>query len=79
MAVESSQPSGSVLSTPERRRLAIHMLEDDADLSDQELTKALVLMEKKPSVADTYSAIRSKDNCTRFITAEIDTNIDIFA
>ncbi|KAJ3991183.1 Myb/SANT-like DNA-binding domain-containing protein [Lentinula boryana] len=60
----------SVLS-PARKTRAIARLEENNELSDNEMIDAFKLIRRDTSIADTYLAITSVKRCTRFIQAEI--------
>jgi len=63
----SGATGSSVMTSPERKRHAIHLIEDDSDLSENERISAFKLMRRDTSFADTILAIRSKETRTRFI------------
>jgi hypothetical protein len=62
--------SGGVAS-PERRRAAIHRLEEDDDLSETEQVAAVRLFSRKTTIADSYLAIKKKSTHTRYIQSEL--------
>jgi hypothetical protein len=62
--------SGGVAS-PERRRAAIHCLEEDDDLSETEQVAAVRLFSRKTTIADSYLAIKKKSTRTRYIQSEL--------
>jgi len=64
-AVDAAVPS------PMRKRAAIHAIEDDGDLSDNEQTQAFQIIRKDTAFADTILAIRKKDARTRLIKSEL--------
>ena len=61
---------GSVTS-PERRRAAIHRLEEDDDLSETEQVAAIRLFSHRTTIADSYLAIKKKSTRTRYIQSEL--------
>ena len=69
------KPSGSQnLASPQQCGAAIHMLEEDGDLSDNEQVAAIRLFSCKTSVADSYLSIKKKSTRTLFIQSEIADN-----
>lgn len=69
-AFAGSINSKAPTSTPERKS-AIQMLEDDADLSENEQIDAFQLFRKDSSIAQAYLAIRKKETHTRYIQLEL--------
>lgn len=64
------QPSGSA-PTPERRRQAIQLLEDDGDFSDDDMIRIGKIFRADISVADTFSSFRKKTLRSAYITDEL--------
>jgi hypothetical protein len=67
-------PQGSILPSPERRRAAIKLLEEDDTLSDNDFCHALQLFRKNTSTADTFLAISKKARRTAYIQLELEGN-----
>jgi hypothetical protein len=65
LAVDAAAPS------LERKRAAIHTIEDDGDLSDNEQTQVFQVICKDTAFADTVLAISKKEACTRFIKSKL--------
>ncbi|KAF5367349.1 hypothetical protein D9615_010294 [Tricholomella constricta] len=65
VATDTSAPS------PARKRAAIHMIEDDADLSDNEQLKVIKIIRRDTTFADTILAIRKAESRTRYIKSEL--------
>lgn len=63
---ESDAPS-----TPQRRRAAIHQLEQDDDLSENEQVQAIRLFSRQTAIAETYLAINKKSTRTLYIQSEL--------
>ena len=61
----------SGLPTPERRRQAIQLLEDDGDFSDNEQVHVMGLFADNMAIADTFMHIRKKNVHTTFIHSKI--------
>jgi hypothetical protein len=62
-----------VLTSPERKRSAIQLLEDDGDLSDNEHIRAMKLICRDTSVADVLLAVGSsvlKSSLVRFFISK---------
>ncbi len=57
--------------SPARKSRAIARLEEDGELSDDEMNEAFKLIRRETSVADTYLAIGKVDRRTRFIQSEL--------
>ena len=68
LAVESA---GGTAASPERKRAAIHTIEDDGDLSDNERIQIFQVIRKDTAFADTLLSIRKKDDRTQFIKSEL--------
>jgi len=66
---ESSDPA--VLTSPQRRSAAIHLLEEDGDLSDNEQVQAIHLFSRRTAAADSYLAIKKKAIRTLYIQSEL--------
>lgn len=66
---ESSDPAS--LTSPQRRSAAIHLLEEDGDLSDNEEVQAIRLFSRRTAVADSYLAIKKKATRTRYVQLEL--------
>ena len=65
------EPTSGGLSSPERRRLAIQLLEKDGDLSDNEEVAAIRLFSRNTAVADSFVSITKKATRTAFVQAEL--------
>jgi len=70
LAESFAEPSGA-LKSPERRRAAIQLLNNDDDLSDNEQVQAICLFSRHTSIADTYLAIQKKATRTLYIQSEL--------
>ncbi|KAG6823953.1 hypothetical protein H0H92_008488, partial [Tricholoma furcatifolium] len=57
--------------SPARKRSAIHMIEDDGQLSDDEQIKVIKMIRRDTSFADTILAIRKPNARTRYIKSEL--------
>ncbi|KAG6847438.1 hypothetical protein H0H93_008101 [Arthromyces matolae] len=57
--------------SPIRKRQAIHLIEDDGDLSDDEQIKVIKIIRRDTSFADTILAIRKAESRTRYIKSEL--------
>ncbi|KAG6806703.1 hypothetical protein H0H92_010312, partial [Tricholoma furcatifolium] len=57
--------------SPARKRSAIHMIEDDGQLSDDEQIKVIKMICRDTSFADTILAIRKPNARTRYIKSEL--------
>ncbi|KAJ3725113.1 hypothetical protein C8R42DRAFT_718603 [Lentinula raphanica] len=68
-AGEAVDPS---MQSPVRRRLAIQRIEQDRELSDDEMTEAFKLVRRDTSIGDTYLAISNVSRRTRFIQSELE-------
>lgn len=65
VAGETAVPS------PQRKRSAIHAIEDDGDLSEDEQIQVFKIIRRDTAFADTLLAIRKKESRTRFIKSEL--------
>jgi tellurite resistance protein len=61
----------TVVPSPERKRKAIEVIEDDGDLSGSEMNKVYKIVRRDTAFADTVLAIRKKTARTSFIHSEI--------
>jgi hypothetical protein len=61
----------TVTPSPARKRAAIHAVEDDGDLSDDEQLRVFKIIRHDTGFADTILAIRKKCARTRFIKEEL--------
>ncbi|KAG6826692.1 hypothetical protein H0H87_006689 [Tephrocybe sp. NHM501043] len=61
----------AVVPSPSRKRAAIHAIEDDGDLSDEEQLKVFKIIRRDTTFADTILAIRKQSARTRFIKSEL--------
>lgn len=59
------------VASPERKRQAIHAIEDDDDLSEDERIHAYQMIRKDTTFADTLLSIRKKKTRTRYIQSEL--------
>lgn len=57
--------------SPERRRAAIDLLDEDGDLSENEQVQAIRLFSRRTAIADSYTSIKKKSVRTRYIQQEI--------
>lgn len=57
--------------SPERRRTAIALLDEDDDLSEHEQVQAIRLFSRRTAIADSYTSIKKKSVRTRYIQQEI--------
>jgi hypothetical protein len=62
----------AVISSPVRKRAAIHAIEDDGDLSDDEHLRVVKHIRHDTGFADTILAICKKSIRTRFIKSELE-------
>jgi hypothetical protein len=62
--------------TPERRKAAIQLLEDDGEFSDDEQVRIISLFASKSEAADSFLSIRKKRIRTAYIQSEL-TTIDL--
>ena len=60
------------VTSPERKRQAIRVIEDDDDLSENECIHAYQIIHKDTTFADTVLAIRKKETRTHYIQQELD-------
>ena len=72
LALASAFSSSGVSTSPERKRSAIQLLEDDSDLSDNEHIRAMKLIRRDTSVADVLLAVGSKERRTQYIQSELE-------
>ncbi len=63
----TDMPAGGILTTPQRRTAAIQAVEEDEDLSDEEMLDAVELFREKPDVADAYMAIKKSSLRTAYL------------
>jgi hypothetical protein len=59
------------VTSPERKRQAIQMIEEDDDLSENECIRAFRVIRKDTTFADTVLSIRKKETRTRYIQREL--------
>ena len=57
--------------TPERRKAAIQLLEDDGEFSDDEQVRIISLFASKSEAADSFLSIRKKRIRTAYIQSEL--------
>jgi len=67
----SSFANDTVIPSPQRKRAAIHAIEDDGDLSENDMIKVFKIIRRDTTFADTLLAIRKKESRTRFIISEL--------
>jgi hypothetical protein len=67
----SAFASDAVVPSPQRKRAAIHAIEDDGDLSENEQIEVYKIIRRDTTFADTLLAIRQKGSRTRFIKSEL--------
>jgi len=72
LALASAFSSSGVSTSPEQKWLAIQLLEDDGDLSDNEHIRAMKLIHCDISVADVLLAVGSKERRTHYIQSELE-------
>lgn len=72
LALASAFSSSGVSTSPERKRSAIQLLEDDGDLSDNEPIRAMKLIHRDTSVADVLLAVGTKERRTHYIQSELE-------
>lgn len=63
--------SDDPVTSPERKRQAIQLIEEDDDLSENECIRAYQFIRKDTAFADTVLAIRKKETRTRYIQHEL--------
>ncbi|KAJ3765491.1 hypothetical protein FB446DRAFT_795001 [Lentinula raphanica] len=68
-AGEAIDPS---MQSPVRRRRAIQCIQEDGELSENEMTEAFKLIRRQTSIGDTYLAISNVSLRTRFLQSEIE-------
>jgi hypothetical protein len=66
--------SEAVIPSPQRKRAAIHAIEDDGGLSDDEMIEAFKIIRRDTTFADTLLAIQKKESRVRFIKSELSDN-----
>ena len=57
--------------TPECRKAAIQMMEDDGDFSDNDQVRIIHLFASKSEAADSFLSICKKRICTAYIQSEL--------
>lgn len=62
---------GGTAASPEHKQAAIHVIEDDGDLSDNEQIQIFRVIRKDTAFADTLLSIHKKDDRTQFIKSEL--------
>ena len=72
LALASAFSSSGVSTSPERKRSAIQLLEDDGDPSDNEHIRAMKLIHRDTSVTDVLLAVGSKERRTQYIQSELE-------
>lgn len=68
---ESFAEDTIILTSPQRRKAAIHKLAEDDDLSENEQVQAIRLFSRQTAVADSYLAIKKKTTRTLYIQSEL--------
>ena len=61
----------ATIASPACKHAAIHAIEDDGDLSDDEQIQVYKIIHCDTSFADTLLTIRKKEACIRFIMSEL--------
>ncbi|KAF9233541.1 Myb/SANT-like DNA-binding domain-containing protein [Melanogaster broomeanus] len=67
-----AESSGGGPTTPQRLKAAIHRMEDDGDLSDEDIIRAARLFRHDIGIADTYLGLSTKRRRTGLIMSEIE-------
>ena len=57
--------------TPERRKAAIQLMEDDGDFSDDDQVRIIRLFASKSEAADSFLSIRKKRIRTAYVKSEL--------
>jgi hypothetical protein len=68
---ESFTEDPSILTSPQRRKAAIQLLDEDDDLSENEQVQAIRLFSRQTAIADSYLAIKKKTTRTLYIQSEL--------
>ncbi len=59
------------MSTPQRRAKAIAIVEEDEEMSDEEVVLVAKMFHKKPDIADTYVALKSRSIRSDYVRSEL--------
>ena len=68
-------PSVTLAPSPERKKQAIHLIDDDGDLSEDEMIMTLKLIRRDTSFADTILALKKKTTRTKYIKSELSDHV----
>ena len=60
-------PGGALLTTPQRHTAAVWAIEEEEDLSDEEMLDAVELIRERVDVADVYLTIKKKERRTQYL------------
>jgi hypothetical protein len=75
LALEHVANSLNVVGSPEVRRKAIKVLEDDGDFSENDEVKIMRIFTKDTAVAQTYIGVSKQSKRTKFIRSVLDDDI----
>ena len=68
-------PSVTLAPSPECKKQAIHLIDDDGDLSEDEMIMTLKLIRRDTSFADTILALKKKTTRTKYIKSELSDHV----
>lgn len=68
---DSFAAGDGALASPQHCQAAITLLDENADLSENEQVQAIRLFSRHTAIADSYMSIQNKSTRTRYIQAEI--------